>query len=153
MWKSQRSLSICPYLGMPVDSDQALSLAGNWAVRLLISSMYLLLDPEDQLARAEMAFLYQKGKSDSSIDFNELFAESCKKSSGLLESYLPSALVDQWRDLSYRNIYEWVSGIVPLLIESTQADPFIARFLEVCLEQNAKGKSTARDFLRLVGAK
>jgi len=134
-------------LGMPVDSDQALSLAGNWAVRLLISSMYLLLDPEDQLARAEMAFLYQKGKSDTSIDFNELFAESCKKSAGLLESYLPTALVNQWKDLSYRNIYEWVSGIIPLLIESTEADPFIARFLEVCLEQNAKGKSTARDFL------
>ena len=134
-------------LGMPVDSEQALSLAGNWAIRLLISSMYLLLDPEDQLARAEMAFLYQKGKHDIDIDFNELFVESCQIDTGLLEKYLPPALVRQWHDLAYRNIYEWVSGVIPLLIESTEADPFIARFLEVCLEQNAKGKSTAGDFL------
>ncbi len=134
-------------LGMPVDSDQSLGLASNWAVRLLISSMYLLLDPKDPLARAEMAFLYQKGKPESNIDFNELFTNSCEKTSGLLESYLPPALVNSWDELSYRNIYEWVSGIIPLLIESIEADPFIARFLEVCLEQNAKGKSTAHDFL------
>lgn len=134
-------------LGMPVDSDQALSLGGNWGIRLLISSMYLLLDPEDQLARAEMAFLYQKGKQDIDVDFNELFIESCQISAGLLEKHLPSSLVRQWNDFSFRNIYEWVSGVIPLLIESTQADPFIARFLEVCLEQNAKGKSTAGDFL------
>ena len=134
-------------LGMPVNSDQAMNLAGNWAVRLLISSMYLLQDPEDQLARAEMAFLYQKGKQDKDIDFNELFIESGKISTGLLETNLPPELVRQWNDLAYRNIYEWLSGVIPLLIKSTEADPFIARFLEVCLEQNAKGKSTARDFL------
>ncbi len=134
-------------LGKPVVSEQALNLAGNWAVRLLISSMYLLLDPDDQLARAEMAFLYQKGKQENEIDFNELFVESSRISSGLLETYLSPALVRQWNQLSHKNIYEWVSGVTPLLIESTEADPFIARFLEVCLEQNAKGKSTAHDFL------
>ncbi|GJM27593.1 MAG: DNA helicase [Cyclobacteriaceae bacterium] len=134
-------------LGIPVDSEQALSLSSYWAVRLLVSGMYLLVDARDSLARAEMACLYQKGVQAEDLDFNELFMESCSVGSGLLEKYLPAALVEQWDELSSRNIYEWASQVIPLLIESKKADPFLTRFLDVCLEQNAKGKTTARDFI------
>jgi ATP-dependent exoDNAse (exonuclease V) beta subunit len=134
-------------LGIPVDSEQALNLAGYWAVRLVISAMYLLLDARDQLARAEMAYLYQKGRKHSSVDFNQLFLESCQLNSGLLEEYLPASLVSQWPDLLHLNIYEWVSQVIPLLVDSTEADPFLTRFLDISLEQNAKGNTTARDFL------
>lgn len=134
-------------LGIPVDSEQALNLAGNWAVRLLISSMYLLLDEHDQLARAEMAYLYQRGNQKSELDFNVLFRESGEITSGLLKQYLPETLAKQWEVLSHQNIYEWASQIIPLLLESDQADPFLSRFLEICLTQNNRGRTTVRDFL------
>jgi ATP-dependent exoDNAse (exonuclease V) beta subunit len=134
-------------LGIPVDSEQALSLAGNWAVRLLISSMYLQQNARDQLARAEMAYLYQRGNQKGTIDFNTLFRESGEVKSGLLEKYLPREIVRRWNDLAHHNIYEWVSQVIPLLVESDQADPFISRFLEICLLQNNRGRTTIRDFL------
>ena len=59
----------------------------------------------------------------------------------------PIELINKWQELSHKNTYEWVSEIIPLLIESKDPDPFITRFLEVCLEQNVKGKSNAHDFL------
>jgi len=134
-------------LGVPVDSEQALNLAGYWAVRLLISSMYLVLDDHDQLARAEMAYLYHRGNRQDEIDFNVLFKESGETVSGLLKKYLPEALVKEWKALSHQNIYQWVSQVIPLLVESVQADPFLSRFLEICLTQNNRGRTTIRDFL------
>ena len=134
------------FLGMPVDSEQALNLAGNWAVRMVISSMRLLVDPRDTLARAEMAYLYQKGNGVES-DFGELFAQATEINSGLLAAYLPHELVDQWEGLAHLNVYEWVSRLIPLLITSVQPDPFLSRFLEICLEQNARGRVTGIDFL------
>ncbi len=134
-------------LGIPVDSEQALNLAGNWVVRLLISCMYLQLDSRDQLARAEMAYLYQWGNQKGAVDFDTLFRESGEVNSGLLENYLPQEIVTRWDDLAQHNIYEWVSRVIPLLVESDQADPFISRFLEICLLQNNRGRTTIRDFL------
>ena len=134
-------------LGIPVDSEQALNLAGNWAVRLLISGMYLLLDDRDQLARAEMAYLYQRGNGKGKMDYDVLFRESGEIDSGLLDDYLPEELVQQWEELSHENIYQWVSQVIPILVDSDQADPFLSRFLEICLTQNNRGNTTARDFL------
>jgi ATP-dependent exoDNAse (exonuclease V) beta subunit len=133
--------------GIPVDSDQALKLSNYWAVRLLISSMYLLIDQGDVLARTEMAFLYQRGNLKHDPDYHELFTESCQTASCLLENYLPVELVEKWDQLSTQNIYEWVSQLIPMLVESHSADPFIGRFLELCMEQNQKGNTTAKDFL------
>ena len=133
--------------GIPVDSDQALKLANYWAVRMLIGSMYLMVDPKDALARAEMAFLYQRGNQVQDPDYHALFTEACAVEQGLLEKYLPNDLVTQWEQLATLNIFEWVSQLVPLLIESHEGDPFLSRFLEVCLEQNKRGRTTAKDFL------
>ena len=109
--------------------------------------MYLLKDDNDQLARAEMAFLYQKGK-DESIKFNETFRSvPSLLARAYWRNFLPSELVDKWPELAHSNIFEWVCGIIPLLIQTTEADPFLSRFLEVCLEQHHKGRSTAHDFL------
>ena len=134
------------HLGIPVDSDQALKLSGYWAVRMLISGMYLLIDNNDQLAKAELAFLYHKGQNNQ-LDFDKLFAESRTSGKDFLVKYLPAKLAEHWETLSHRNIYEWVSQVIPLLISSQQADPFIMRFLEVCREQNARGHNTAADFI------
>ncbi len=133
--------------GIPVDSDQALKLSSYWAIRMLISGMYLLLDPKDELARAEMAFLYQRGNKKSEPDYHQLFTESCDIPQGLLEKYLPQGLVTQWDRLANLNIFEWVSQLISLLVDSQESDPFLSRFLEVCLEQNKKGLTTAKNFL------
>ena len=133
-------------IGIPVDSEQALKLGSYWGVRLLISSMYILVDPNDSLARAEMAYLYQKGAKGADLDFHKLFSISTA-GPGILTEYLPKDLVDSWEEISHKNIYEWVSSLMSWLIPNNQADPFLARFMEVCLEQNIKGKTTAQDFL------
>ena len=133
-------------LGIPVDSEQALKLSSYWAVRLLVSSMYLLVDPQDSLARAEMAYLYQTGAKKSRIDFHSLFSAALD-GHGPLEEYLPKDLVEGWEQIMHKNIYEWVSSLISWMIPMDLPDPFLARFLEVCLEQNIKGNTTAQDFL------
>jgi len=134
-------------LGLPVSSDQALGLANNWAVRLIISAMYLLKNPGDALARAEMAYLYQRGNNLNQVAYHRIFTESAGLEQGLLGRYLPEALTNRWDEFASGNIYQWTCAVIPLLVHSDQPDPFLARFIEVCLEQNHKGRKTASEFL------
>ena len=80
---------------IPVNSEKALSLTSHWAVRMIVSAMYLLKDPKDQLARAELAYLYQRGTYDEEVNFHQIFLESSEISSGLIEKYLPQELINQ----------------------------------------------------------
>lgn len=132
---------------IPAISDQALRLSGNWAVRLVISAMYLLMDNDDPLARAEMAYLYQKGINNQALDYNGLFQEALRCPTGLLESYLPPELCRQWSLIQHMSMFEWVAEVIPLLMPKEGPNPFLERFMEICLEQAKKGLHSAYDFL------
>ena len=132
--------------GVPAISEQALRLTNNWAVRMVISAMYLLLDPFDALARAELAYLYQKG-SGREHDFHELFQQSLTIDEGPMWDHLPDQAESTWEQIKHKPVFAWVSDLVALLIPNHPSNPFLQRFLEVCLEQTKKGLHTLQDFI------
>ncbi len=132
---------------IPVISDQALRLSNHWAVRLIISAMYLQQNPRDGLARAEMAYLYQKGVVQRETDYHRLFKEALQIKEGPLFKYLPNIMEEKWPSLMHLPVFEWIAEIIRLLIPDERPDPFLERLLELCLEQGKKGVSSVFDFL------
>ncbi len=133
--------------GVPAISEQALRLSNNWAVRMAISGMRLVLDPFDSLAQAELSYLYQKGTGREDLVFHELFEEALKTPHGPMWSYLPPSAPETWERIKHKPVFAWVSELVALLIAEARPNPFLQRFLEVCLEQTKKGLHTLQDFI------
>ncbi|MGI9543350.1 MAG: UvrD-helicase domain-containing protein, partial [Cyclobacteriaceae bacterium] len=129
-------------LNIPVISDQALKLSQHPVVRFLISLLYTIQDPADDLAKAETFYLYKIIKEQPVDDYHQLFYRPWLSNQGW-ENKLQSA--KGLSSLIGKPLYELVEEIVILF--NLPGSSFLQRFQDLCLDQATKGVYQVGTFL------
>ena len=127
---------------IPVISDQALKLSQHPVVRLLVAVLYAIQDPSDDLAKAEVLYLYNTIKGQPVKDFHQLFYRPWLVNEGW-EKKLKQA--SGLNFLSGKPLFELVEEIVILF--DLPGSPFLQRFQDICLDHAAKGIYQVSAFL------
>lgn len=91
---------------IPIVSDEAFRLDASVAVCLLIHALQLLTHPDDQLAKATVAKLYQRSVLGSSAAEEELFSKKQP-----LDGLLPETFVHHTDELLQMPIYELIERL------------------------------------------
>ena len=94
---------------IPIVSDEAFRLDASVAVTLLIQALHLLTHPDDMLAKATIAKLYQRTVLGNSVAENELFLKDHS-----LDALLPADYIQQLPELLHLPLYELVERLYVL---------------------------------------
>ena len=87
-------------------SDEAFRLDASVAVTLLVQSLHLLTHPDDLLARATVAKLYQRSVLGNKADESDLLIKDCP-----LDSLLPEAFTQHRQELLLMPLHELVERL------------------------------------------
>ncbi len=132
-------------------SDESLTLAHNPFVNLLISALHYVENPEDQLVKATLVYLYQVYINQQPITIHHNFwvqalaNEECKDGCQVL----PKAFTHTYQELYGLPLYERVEKIIKRLgLLSPISKPFITAFQDIVFSyiKNETKRSTYIDF-------
>ena len=91
---------------IPIVSDEAFRLDASTAVVLIVQSLHLLTHPDDLLAKATVAKLYQRSVLGNTAAENELFSNHAS-----LDDLLPEAFTQHTDELLQLPLYELVERL------------------------------------------
>lgn len=134
-------------------SDESLTLAQNPFVNILISALQYIANPEDQLAKTTLLYLYQVYvREQSATPQHAFWVQTLESEAPEAGAYppLPKAFSTACKALNQLPIYEKVGEIIALLgLLTPSSAPFITAFQEVVFTYlqtiTSRGKDT--DFL------
>jgi ATP-dependent exoDNAse (exonuclease V) beta subunit len=113
-------------------SAASLELANSPWVNILISALHYIANPQDQLAKAELIYLYQVYvcKHGREVNHDFFYHSLLEDEDGLL----PAAFTAAYTELSTLPLYEQVFKLVETLqLMSTLSRPFIEAFQDIVL--------------------
>ena len=102
---------------VPIVSDEAYRLDASSAVCLLVQALHLLTHPDDMLAKATIAKLYQRSVLGSTVAEEELFSQSQP-----LDDLLPEAFIHHTSELVQLPLYELTERLQGIFLLSRLPD-------------------------------
>ena len=91
---------------IPIVSDEAFRLDASAAVTLLVQALHLLTHPDDLLAKATVAKLYQRAVLGRSVTDSDIFLKGLP-----LDDFLPEAFIRHTAELLQLPLYELVERL------------------------------------------
>lgn len=138
-------------LDFEVISGDALSLAGNDAILLLLETLKAFVYSSDKhvIHRAKMAYLYQLIKNNQAIDpaYWLTFKENTAKS---LQGVLPDALIEQWDRLLQAPLVHLIEQLIEIYDLHNEGNihlPYILAFKDMISNFSAAGERGISQFL------
>jgi ATP-dependent helicase/nuclease subunit A len=133
-------------------SNELLYLTGSSAIRLIVSVMKYLVDPQDRINRAVILnehLRYLKHDT-GSVDHFDLFQAISSETPEKFSEYLPAgfnSISDEFRYFSLVETSEWIIHLFKLN-ERIQELPYIQAFQDVLLDYTTTGPSDINSFLQ-----
>lgn len=130
-----------------VVSSESLVLYRAPCIVVLINALQVIADPNDLIARANLAYEYQKiWPTQTVVDLNEIFADSKTKS---FSKWTPAAFVYQRDYLSALSLFEMVENLIHLFNLGQLPDEiiYIQSFQDLVQEFTQREKSDLASFL------
>ncbi|MFM8849264.1 MAG: UvrD-helicase domain-containing protein [Cytophagales bacterium] len=130
-----------------VVSNESLMLYRAPCIVVLINALRVIADPNDLIARANLAYEYQKiWPTQTLIDLNEIFADSKTKSFG---NWTPASFIHHRDYLSALSLFEMVENLIHLFNLGQLPDEviYIQSFQDLVQEFTQREKSDLTSFL------
>ena len=132
-------------------SNELLYLTGSSAIRLIVSVMKYLVDPQDRINKSVILNEYLRYlKHDSgSVDNFDLFQAASSDDPEIFLEYLPAGFKSVSNELRYFSLVETTERIIQLfsLHERILELPYIQAFQDILLEYTSTGPSDISSFL------
>jgi ATP-dependent helicase/nuclease subunit A len=124
--------------GLPFITQDSLNLDHSPAVRLLLSLLNYVYDPEDLLAKAEILQLYHLYFNTApDAEFNHL---------SIVDTALPVSFADKLPELNSMPVYALTEALISLFSLNAE-DAYLQRFLDAVLEYSIKEKGSIKGFM------
>ncbi|MFN7602129.1 MAG: 3'-5' exonuclease, partial [Bacteroidota bacterium] len=130
-----------------VVSNESLMLYRAPCIVVLINALRVIADPNDLIARANLAYEYQKiWPTQTFVDLNEIFAD-CKTKS--LSNWTPASFIHHRDYLSALSLFEMVENLIHLFNLGQLPDEviYIQSFQDLVQEFTQREKSDLASFL------
>jgi len=130
-----------------VVSSESLQLDRATSVVILINALKVLNNPVDQIAKAHLAYEYQKlWPAQAFSDWNEIFSSAKGKSFG---SWVPTSFVQQQHRLASLSLFEMVENLIHIfnLGKLSTEVIYIQSFQDLVLEFAQREKNDLTSFL------
>jgi ATP-dependent helicase/nuclease subunit A len=130
-----------------VVSNESLMLYRAPCIVVLINALRVIADPNDLIARANLAYEYQKiWPTQTVVDLNEIFADSKTKSFG---KWTPASFIHQRDYLSALSLFEMVENLIHLFNLGQLPDEivYIQSFQDLVQEFTQREKNDLASFL------
>ena len=123
-------------------SDEAFRLDASLSIRLLIDAIRVLVQPENRIARAQLAETYQNQILHRNIDLNTLLLNQ-------LDQYLPEAFLENQRKLQLMPLFELLEKLSCIfqIQEIPQQDAYLFAFYDAVTEYLDNNSSELTAFL------
>lgn len=128
---------------IPLVTENSLLLENSDLIRFLLSTMTWLVNPVDRTAHANMLYLFTVLHQEHMEDYHPLFGGN----SAFASSALPPEFIENLKKIRVKPVYDLVEELIIVFDLSGQADIYLQRFQDVCLEQTARGNQNVADFL------
>lgn len=124
-------------------SDEAFRLDASLAISMMMDALRYLSDPENRIARAQLAVAYQNEVLKKSADLNDLLLASA-------EDFLPKAFLEKQTTLRLMPLYELLEELFSIfdlsLIESQ--DAYLFAFFDAVMDYLQSNSSDMETFIR-----
>lgn len=130
-----------------VVSNESLMLYRAPCIVVLINALRVIADPNDLIARANLAYEYQKiWPTQTFVDLNEIFADSKTKS---FSNWTPASFIHHRDYLSALSLFEMVENLIHLFNLGQLPDEviYIQSFQDLVQEFTQREKSDLASFL------
>ncbi|MCU0358287.1 MAG: UvrD-helicase domain-containing protein [Cyclobacteriaceae bacterium] len=136
-----------PELAYDVISNESLRLDGSASVSLLLAAMRFLHNPDDNIARAEMAFEYHRLTRTEQPVGSEVFSITNLER---LKKMIPAALVKDRAALKKLPLFELAETLIALLgIQDQEGElPYVQAFQELVLNFFTRERNDLEAFLQ-----
>ncbi len=128
---------------IPIVTENSLLLETSDLIRFLLNTLTWLVNPQDRTAETNMLYLYTVVTQKELADYHPLFQGNGNSGTALL----PSAFLENLSRIRIKPVYDLVEELIIVFGLSGQADIYLQRFQDVCLEQSARGNQGIADFL------
>lgn len=123
-------------------SDEAFRLDASLAISVLIDALRYLLEPKNQIAKAQLVIAYQNEVLKKGLDLNNLLLEDT-------DSYLPPAFIEQYETLRLVPLFELLEKLFAIfeLSRIEEQDAYLFAFYDAVNEYLMKNSSELTAFL------
>ena len=123
-------------------SDEAFQLNASLAICMIIDGLRYLSDPENRIAKAQLAAAYQNEILKNNIDLNTLLLND-------IDEYLPISFIKQQEKLRLMPLYELMEKLFGLFEMSRikQQDAYLCAFFDAVVEYLQNNSSEMSAFI------
>ena len=123
-------------------SDEAFQLGSSLTISMIIDGLRLLSDPNNSIAKAQLAATYQQDILKRDVDFNTLVLTN-------LDSFLPPAFLDKQEELRLMPLYELTEKLFSLfdMQKIEQQDAYLCAFFDAVTEYLQNNSSDIDAFI------
>lgn len=123
-------------------SDEAFRLDASLAVCMIMDGLRYLSDPENRIAKAQLAAAYQNEILQKNIDLNTLLLNN-------IDENLPSAFIQEAETLQLMSLYELMEKLFTLFEMSRigQQDAYLCAFFDAVMDYQQKNSSELSAFI------
>ena len=123
-------------------SDEAFQLNASLAICMIMDGLRYLSNPENRIAKAQLAAAYQNEILKNNIDLNTLLLND-------IDEYLPVSFIEQQKKLRLMPLYELMEKLFGLFEMSRikQQDAYLCAFFDVVVEYLQNNSSEMSAFI------
>lgn len=123
-------------------SDEAFRLDASLAISMLMDALRCLVEPQNLIAKAQLAIAYQNEVLQNDMDLNHILL-------GDTDSYLPSAFIEQYESLRLIPLFELLEKLFAIFKMShiEEQDAYLFAFYDAVNEYLQKNSSELSSFL------
>ncbi|MBQ8443210.1 MAG: UvrD-helicase domain-containing protein [Bacteroides sp.] len=123
-------------------SDEAFRLDASLAISMLMDALRCLVEPQNRIAKAQLAIAYQNEVLQNDMDLNHILL-------GDTDSYLPSAFIEQYESLRLIPLFELLEKLFAIFEMSNieEQDAYLFAFYDAVNEYLQKHSSELSSFL------
>lgn len=144
-WLANEMADYLSMTGIPVITENSLSIENNQKVKLLLNVLKWLANPQDRVARAAILHHYFEinGSAEKSLD-HRLYSTSDQED--FFRKQIPSGLIENTMQLRQLPLYELVEELVIIFDLHQQPDVFVQKFQDLCLNLSGRGINSITHF-------
>ena len=123
-------------------SDEAFQLNASLAICMIMDGLHYLSNPENRIAKAQLAAAYQNEILKNNIDLNTLLLND-------IDEYLPVSFIEQQKKLRLMPLYELMEKLFGLFEMSRikQQDAYLCAFFDAVVEYLQNNSSEMSAFI------
>ncbi len=130
---------------IPVLTESSLLVTNSQQVQFLLSILRWFRDPENVVAKTNIVYTYLCLQGEE-FDNNEILSDS-RSEWNRFSAVLPKSFTNNYSQIASRPIYEAIEELIIAFGLQKDADGFLQRFQDICLEQSQRGNNSPGSFL------